>query len=87
MFNMSILTWVAFGLIAGVIANIIDPNPARGGITGAVILGILGAVLGGFISSIIFGVAINGFNLTSLAVATLGAFLLLFLQRLFISRE
>lgn len=84
---MNILSWILFGAAAGVLANVIDPSPARGGIIGAVVLGILGAVLGGLISNIVFGVGMSGFNLQSLVVATLGALLLLFLQRAFIARE
>ena len=78
---MNILTWVVFGLIAGVIANLIDPHPASGGILGAIILGILGAMVGGFLSSMLFGMDVSGFNFTSLIIAVLGSLLLLFVQR------
>lgn len=74
---MNIFTWVIFGLISGVIANIIDPEPARGGAIGAVVLGILGAVVGGLIANLIFGVGITGFNIPSFIVAILGAIALL----------
>ncbi len=76
-------SWLVFGIIVGVIANIIDPHPARGGWLGAIVLGILGAILGGFIGNMIFGVGITGFNFPSFGVAVLGALLLLFLGRAF----
>jgi uncharacterized membrane protein YeaQ/YmgE (transglycosylase-associated protein family) len=78
---MNILSWVLFGMIVGVIANAIDPRPAQGGFLGAIVLGIVGAVLGGFISSLLFGVGITGFNFSSFAVAVLGSLLVLLLGR------
>lgn len=83
---MTILSWILFGAAAGVLANVIDPSPSRGGALGAIILGILGAILGGLISNIVFGVGVSGFNLPSLVVATLGALLLLFLQKAFLTK-
>lgn len=78
---MNIIAWIAFGLIVGVVANMIDPRPAQGGVVGAVILGVLGALLGGFLGSLIFGVGITGFDLNSFIIAVLGALLLLFISR------
>ncbi len=80
---MNLLAWVAFGVISGVIANLIDPEPNQGGIMGAVILGILGSLLGGFLANLVFGVAITGFNFSSFVVAVGGSLLLLFLGRAF----
>lgn len=78
---MNILYWIVFGLVTGVIANFIDPN-AQSGIIGSILLGIFGAVLGGFIDERFFGVGITGFNVRSLIVSVLGALLLLFIGRL-----
>lgn len=78
---MNIVSWVIFGLVVGVIANLIDPQPSQGGLVGAIILGILGALLGGFLANLIFGIGISGFNFTSLAIAVLGSLLLLFIGR------
>ena len=80
---MNIVFWIIFGLIVGTLANIIDPAPSQGGILGSIVLGILGAILGGILGSIVFGIGISGFNLPSVAVATLGALLLLFIERAF----
>lgn len=79
--QMIILSWIVFGLIVGVIANLVDPEPNKGGVVGAMILGILGAVLGGFLANLIFGIGVSGFNITSLAIAVLGSLLLLFISR------
>jgi uncharacterized membrane protein YeaQ/YmgE (transglycosylase-associated protein family) len=78
---MGILAWIVFGLITGVIANAIDPRPAQGGILSAILLGIVGAVVGGFLGSALFGVGVSGFNFASFLVSVGGALLLLFVGR------
>lgn len=78
---MNLFSWIILGGLAGIIANMIDPRPVQGGLLGTIVLGIIGALVGGFFSNIIFGIDITGFNLTSLAIAVLGALLLLFIGR------
>lgn len=78
---MNIVAWVLFGLLVGLIANLLDPRPSQGGILGAIVLGVVGSLVGGFVSSLIFGVGVTGFNFTSFAVAVLGSLLLLYLGR------
>ncbi len=79
--NMSIIGWILFGLITGIVANAIDPHEGSGGILGAIVLGVVGAIVGGFLASLIFGIGVSGFNLTSFAVAILGALLTLYAGR------
>lgn len=78
---MDLLFWIVFGVIAGSIANMIDPRPSRGGILGSMILGIAGAVVGGWIGSALFGVGVSGFNLSSFIVAVIGALIVLWVVR------
>lgn len=78
---MNIVAWIVFGLIVGIIANIIDPRPAQGGVLGAIVLGIVGAIVGGFIGNWIFGVGVTGFNLPSFLIAIGGSLLLMFIVR------
>jgi len=78
---MSTISWIIFGLIAGTIANAIDPRPSSGGIVGAIVLGIVGAMVGGFLANLFLGLDITGFNLTSFVVAIAGSLLLLFVGR------
>ncbi len=78
---MNIITWTIFGLIVGAAANIIFPDSSRGGILGAILLGVAGAVVGGLIASMFFGQNVSGFNLPSLVIAIGGSILLLFLGR------
>jgi uncharacterized membrane protein YeaQ/YmgE (transglycosylase-associated protein family) len=78
---MSILYWVVFGLIAGTVANFLAPS-ARGGIVESIIIGIIGAVVGGYLGERFFGVGVTGFNVMSFVVAVAGALLVLFVSRL-----
>lgn len=79
---MDILAWMVLGLIAGVVANLIDPRASSAGIIGAIVLGIVGALVGGFIGNAVFGVGVTGFNFSSLVVAVLGSLLVLFVGRM-----
>lgn len=78
----NILAWVVFGLIAGSIANLIDPRPSKGGILGSMVLGIAGAVVGGWLGNALFGVGVTGFDFSSFIVAIAGSLLLLWVGRM-----
>ena len=84
----NVLTWCVFGLIAGAVAKFIMPGKDPGGtfnLRGFVIttlIGLGGALVGGFISSHLFGWDVTGFNLPSFGIAIAGALLLLILYRL-----
>jgi uncharacterized membrane protein YeaQ/YmgE (transglycosylase-associated protein family) len=77
----TIIYWVIFGLIAGSIANYLSPS-AQGGFVGSILLGIIGAVVGGYLGQRLFGVGVTGFNLMSFVVAIIGSLLVLFIARL-----
>ena len=76
------LAWILFGLIAGVIANIIDPRPTQGGLLGAIVLGIVGVLVGGFLANLIFGVGVSGFDFTSMLIIVAGSLLVLMVGRM-----
>ena len=76
---MGWLTWIVFGLLAGIIAKLIMPGKDPGGFILTVIIGIAGAMLGGFISTQLGFGNISGFDLRSFGIAVLGALLLLFI--------
>ncbi len=78
---MGILLWILFGLIAGAIAKVLMPGEDPGGFLVTILIGIVGAVLGGWLGSLMFGVGISGFNLPSFLVAIGGAILLLIIYR------
>ena len=69
---MGILSWIIVGLIAGWLAGLVMKGGGYG-VLGDIILGIIGALVGGFLASALFGVGVSGFNLTSLIIAFIGA--------------
>ena len=78
---MGFLTWIILGLVVGIVAKWIMPGEDPGGIFITIGLGIAGAFVGGFIGSL-FGIGeVSGFNLVSIALATIGALALLWLYR------
>ncbi len=79
---MGILTWIILGLIVGVLAKFLMPGNDPGGIFITILIGIGGAFVGGFIGSLLGLGSVTGINLMSVALATGGAVLLLFLYRL-----
>lgn len=75
--RMGILSWILFGLIVGIIAKFLIPGDGPGGILGDIIIGILGAFIGGWIYSL-FGHSVPvGFTLPSIVCAVIGAIVLL----------
>jgi uncharacterized membrane protein YeaQ/YmgE (transglycosylase-associated protein family) len=74
---MGILSWIVLGLIAGMLAKLIMPGKQRGGCLLTTILGIVGALLGGFIGSQLGWGEIDQFSLRTLGLAVLGSLLLL----------
>lgn len=84
---MSILAWLVVGFLAGWIANLIM-NSGRGGLLLDIILGIVGAIAGGFIMGVITGRDyITGFNLETILVSILGAIVVVGLYRLATGRS
>ena len=90
---IAVLGWIIFGLIAGLIAKAIMPGRDPGGLIVTTLLGIVGAVVGGFIGRMLFGYGTAGsgdFNqpgfLMSLVLAIGGAIVLLAGYRLIAGR-
>jgi len=79
---MGIIGWIILGGLAGWIASMIAGTNARQGFIGNIVIGIIGAFLGGFIMSLLGVDGITGFNLYSLLVALLGAVVALWLFRM-----
>lgn len=84
---MGILAWIVVGLVAGILAKIAMPGPDPGGIILTIVIGIVGALIGGFVvERLLGGPGVTGINLTSILVATLGAIILLAVYRLITRR-
>jgi uncharacterized membrane protein YeaQ/YmgE (transglycosylase-associated protein family) len=83
---MGIVTWIVLGLVAGLLARFIGPAKIPGGLVVTALLGIAGALLGGFIATQLGFGSVSGFDLRSVAIAVGGAVLLLFIFRMFLVR-
>jgi len=75
---MGILSWIILGLVVGALAKWIMPGDDPGGIFVTILIGIAGALLGGFLGSAIGVGTVTGFNFQSLLIAIAGSLLLLF---------
>ncbi len=78
---MGILLWIVFGAIVGWVASIIMKT--NGGILMDIVVGVIGAVIGGYTMSFFGNTGITGFNLYSFIVALIGAVILLGIVRAF----
>ena len=75
---MGLLSWLILGLVAGFLAKKIVPGDEGGGLIVTILLGIGGAIVGGFIGSF-FGIgSVTGFSIWGVVLATGGAVLLIF---------
>lgn len=77
---MDIIAWLVLGLIAGFLASVVMKGGGYG-IIGDIIVGVVGAFIGGFVFSLLGGTGVTGFNLWSLLVAFVGACILIALLR------
>jgi len=84
--NMSIIAWLVLGLIAGFIASKIVDKEGKGLLMN-ILIGVVGAELGGFLFRLFGMSGVTGFNLYSLLVAVLGAVVLLFIYHQLIRRR
>jgi uncharacterized membrane protein YeaQ/YmgE (transglycosylase-associated protein family) len=83
---MSIIAWVILGLIAGFIASKIV-NESGEGFFLDIVLGIVGAIVGGFIFSLFGAGGVTGFNLYSMVVAIIGAIVVLVIYHAVFGRK
>lgn len=78
---MNILLWIVFGAIAGWIASLVMKTDASQGLLMDIIMGIIGAVVGGFVMQFLGQAGVTGFNLYSFLVAIFGACLVIWIGR------
>jgi len=79
---MGFIAWILLGLIAGALAKFVIPGKQPGGCLVTTGIGIVGAVVGGFLGSFIGFGQVESFDLGSIFIATLGAIVLLFVYGL-----
>ena len=85
---MGILAWIVVGLVAGVMAGLVMRGGGYG-IVGDIVIGMVGAVLGGFLAGTLLNIpdAMTGINVTSIFVAFIGSVILILLLRLVSGRR
>jgi uncharacterized membrane protein YeaQ/YmgE (transglycosylase-associated protein family) len=84
---MGLLSWIVFGLIAGAIAKMLMPGRDPGGCIITIIIGVVGALLGGFIATWLGYGGVSGFDFRSFVIAVLGSILLLGIWRMLAGRR
>jgi len=82
---MSIIGWIVLGLIAGFIASKIVSKSGEGLIVD-IVLGVVGAIVGGFLFNLVGAVGVTGFNLWSMFVAVIGAVVVLLIYHALVRR-
>jgi len=75
---MSILAWIVLGLIAGFLASKLVNNTGEGAVVD-ILLGVVGAIVGGWLFNFLGAAGVTGLNIYSLLVAIVGASIVLFL--------
>lgn len=78
---MGILSWIILGGLAGWIASMVMSTDKSMGVLANIFVGIIGALIGGFLVSLFGGEGVTGFNLWSLIVAVLGSIVLLWIVK------
>ena len=87
---INLIIWLVIGFVAGYLAKLIMPGPDGGGVILTTILGIVGAMVGGFLGRMLFGSDTNAnesFNLMSFIMAVVGALVVLAIYRLATGRS
>jgi uncharacterized membrane protein YeaQ/YmgE (transglycosylase-associated protein family) len=85
---MNILAWIVVGLIAGAIAKMLMPGNDPGGIVITILLGIAGAIVGGFIAvALNISNGVDDFDIGTIVLAILGSMLLLFGYRMIVGER
>lgn len=81
---MGIFAWIVFGLIAGLLAKMLMPGRSPGGLLVTILLGIAGALVGGFLGTELGFGDLSGFDLRSMALAVGGGIVVLYIHRLLV---
>lgn len=78
---MNLILWILFGFLSGWVTSIITGSNYQQGVMHDIVLGIIGALIGGFVMNLFGKPGVTGFNLYSVLVAIIGASLLILVVR------
>ena len=82
------LVWIGFGTLVGLLAKAIMPGRDPGGFIVTALIGIVGAVIGGFLGNLLFGISgVSGVDIRSILIAVVGALILLWIYRMATGRR
>ena len=85
---MSIIAWILLGLIAGALAKMLMPGRDPGGIVVTILIGIAGAIVGGFLWNVFTGNDSYGdFDIGGILIAIIGSIILLWGYRVMVARR
>lgn len=85
---MGILGWIVLGLVVGALAKLVMPGDDRGGVVVTGLLGVVGALLGGFLGRALFGTGLGDFfDLRTWVLALVGSLIVLGIYRLVAGRR
>ena len=79
---MGLIAWIVLGFLAGWIASIVMKTDSQQGFVTDILLGVVGAIAGGFLMNLLGAQGVTGLNVYSVIVATVGAIILIWLGRL-----
>lgn len=79
---MGIILWIIFGGLAGWMASVIMKTNSNQGTVTDIIMGIIGAIVGGFLMGLVGQSGVDGFNLYSFIVAIIGAIVVIYIGRM-----
>jgi uncharacterized membrane protein YeaQ/YmgE (transglycosylase-associated protein family) len=84
---MSWISWIVVGIIAGFLGRMVVKGEGPGGILGDLIIGVAGAIIGGWLFNLFGHVGATGINIPSIIVAFIGAVILLLILRAITGRK
>lgn len=84
---MGIIAWLILGALAGWLASMVMKTDAKQGAIANIVVGIIGAVIGGYVFNLFGASSVSGLNLYSLIVAFVGAVILLFIYKAITGRK
>jgi uncharacterized membrane protein YeaQ/YmgE (transglycosylase-associated protein family) len=79
---MGIILWIIFGAVAGWVASVVMKTNASQGTITDIVMGVIGAVVGGFLMGLVGQSGVTGFNLYSFGVAVIGAVVVIYVGRM-----
>jgi len=79
---MGIILWIILGALAGWIASMVMKTDAEQGALGNIVMGVIGAVIGGFLMNLFGQSGVTGFNLYSILVSVVGAVVVIYVAKM-----